>query len=142
MKSTWYLTICSIAYSVNSSRVVPRREYDKDLGKIVKRLKSGTWTLFLPHSTKLNGKNIWFWQNSSTLTARTRVSSYTLAILCVHLKIQEKQQRKVKWTKYMCFFYKHSVFQSEARICLSFSRIEPQQDKVYNGPRGILLNEK
>ena len=28
--------------------------------------------------------------------------------------------------KYM-FFYKHSVFQSEARICLSFSQIEPQK---------------
>ena len=27
---------------------------------------------------------------------------------------------------YMLFFYKHSVFQSEARICLSFSQIEPQ----------------
>ena len=25
-----------------------------------------------------------------------------------------------------CLFYKHSVFQSEARICLSFSQIEPQ----------------
>ena len=25
-----------------------------------------------------------------------------------------------------CFFYKHGVFQSEARICLSFSQIEPQ----------------
>ena len=24
------------------------------------------------------------------------------------------------------FFYKHGVFQSEARICLSFSQIEPQ----------------
>ena len=24
-----------------------------------------------------------------------------------------------------CFFYKHSVFQSEARICLSFSQIQP-----------------
>ena len=27
---------------------------------------------------------------------------------------------------YTCFFYKHSIFQSEARICLSFSQIEPQ----------------
>ena len=26
----------------------------------------------------------------------------------------------------MFVFYKHSVFQSEARICLSFSQIEPQ----------------
>ena len=25
-----------------------------------------------------------------------------------------------------CFFYKHGVFQSEARICLSFSKIEPR----------------
>ena len=25
-----------------------------------------------------------------------------------------------------CFFYKHGVFQSEARICLSFSQLEPQ----------------
>ena len=24
-----------------------------------------------------------------------------------------------------CFFYKHGVFQSEARICLSFSQIQP-----------------
>ena len=28
--------------------------------------------------------------------------------------------------KTTCFFYKHSVFQSEARICLSFSQIQPQ----------------
>ena len=27
---------------------------------------------------------------------------------------------------YMFVFYKHSAFQSEARICLSFSQIEPQ----------------
>ena len=29
-------------------------------------------------------------------------------------------------TENIMFFYKHSVFQSEARICLSFSQIEPQ----------------
>ena len=28
--------------------------------------------------------------------------------------------------KYMFLFYKHSVFQSEARISLSFSQIQPQ----------------
>ena len=28
--------------------------------------------------------------------------------------------------QYMFFFNKHSVFQSEARICLSFSQIQPQ----------------
>ena len=29
-------------------------------------------------------------------------------------------------TKSYMFFYKHSVFQSEAQICLSFSEIQPQ----------------
>ena len=35
------------------------------------------------------------------------------------------------WPEYMCFFYKHGVFQSAARICLSFSQIEPQNMLKY-----------
>ena len=37
---------------------------------------------------------------------------------------------------YMLFFYKHSVFQSEARICLSFSQIEPQNMLILEHSKG------
>ena len=55
--------------------------------------------------------------------AQENNSQQTNSIQCVITYIAIVNGSKIN---YMFFFYKHSVFQAEARICLSFSQIEPQ----------------
>ena len=73
------------------------------------------------------------WQTPCTTHKLTRIycqwSKYwieqlTLPTSCVRSILYSEADGKCKTVVYM-FFYKHNVFQSEARICLSFSQIQP-----------------
>ena len=53
------------------------------------------------------------------VTNLTIATTWSLTINFITLSLAQTD-------KHTCFFYKHSVFQSEAQICLSFSQSEPK----------------